>query len=158
MTAIEDARAVEVRTNERGREPWAISLTTEIGPNGYTDTLRMTEEEARELYRALGERLSAPPTDDEREELIEQATWTLIEWDTDTADRGVRDEHYRERRADVERIFPILFRRQAPITEHEAGYDGACRCPVCFGPVTTEFDPVTDRGRWVHVEAARDAS
>ena len=45
---------------------------------------------------------------DEREALIEEATWRLIEWDTDTADRGVRNEHYQDRRADVERIFPIL--------------------------------------------------
>lgn len=51
------------------------------------------------------------PTDDEREALIEEATWVLIDWDTDIVDRGVRDEHYRERRADVERVFPILFRR-----------------------------------------------
>ncbi len=60
-----------------------------------------------------------PPTDDEREALIEQATWALIEWDTDTSDRGVRDEHYRERRADVERIFPILARNRhrGPITD-----------------------------------------
>ena len=48
---------------------------------------------------------------DEREALIEEATWRLIEWDTDTADRGVRDEHYQDRRADVERIFPILAAR-----------------------------------------------
>ena len=46
------------------------------------------------------------------EELIEQATYALIDYDTDVADRGVSDEHYRERRADVERVFPIL--RQEP--------------------------------------------
>lgn len=42
------------------------------------------------------------------EEQIEAATWALIDWDTDIVDRGVRDEHYRERRAEVERIAPIL--------------------------------------------------
>lgn len=52
-----------------------------------------------------------PAGDDEREALIEQATWALIDYDTDVTDRGVRDEHYRERRADVERVLPILFRR-----------------------------------------------
>lgn len=47
--------------------------------------------------------------DTDREALIETATWALIDYDTDVADRGVTDEHYRKRRADVERVFPILF-------------------------------------------------
>ena len=61
MTAIEDARQVVIRTDEPGRESWAISLTT----GTYTDTLRMTEAEARLVHHALGERLTTPPTDDE---------------------------------------------------------------------------------------------
>ncbi|MBW9094623.1 hypothetical protein JNB62_13080 [Microbacterium jejuense] len=73
--------------------------------------------EALALAALIEPVVTVPPIDVEREELIEKATWTLIEWDTDTADRGVRDEHYRERRTDVERIFPILFRRQGPITD-----------------------------------------
>lgn len=68
MTAIEDARQVVIRTDEPGRESWAISLTT----GAYTDTLRMTESEARLVHRALSERL-APLTDDEREALAERA-------------------------------------------------------------------------------------
>ena len=66
---------------------------------------------ARQSIAAAEAQKAHTPTDDEREALIEQATWALIEWDTDTADRGVRDEHYRDRRGDVERVFPILFRR-----------------------------------------------
>jgi len=58
----------------------------------------------------------------EREALIEQATWALIDYDTDVADRGVRDEHYRGRRAEVERIAPILASRRAPI-EVTAAHD-----------------------------------
>lgn len=80
--------------------------------------LDITQDPAatRAFIRRLADALEAAekahtPTDDEREALIEQATWALIEWDTDTADRGVRDEHYRDRRGDVERVFPILFRR-----------------------------------------------
>ena len=42
------------------------------------------------------------------EEQIEAVTWALTDSDTDVADRGVSDEHYRERRAEVERIAPIL--------------------------------------------------
>lgn len=76
-------------------------------------------ERLREYARVvpwLGEAADAieeahAPTDDEREALIEQATWALIDNDTDVVDRGVSDEHYRERRADVERVFPILARR-----------------------------------------------
>ena len=48
------------------------------------------------------------------EERVEAATWALIDWDTDVVDRGVRDEHYRERRAEVERIAPILAAGVAP--------------------------------------------
>ena len=55
-----------------------------------------------------------------REALIEQATWALIDYDTDVADRGVSDEHYRERRADVERVFPILASRAPQPTEDDA--------------------------------------
>ncbi|KKI18729.1 hypothetical protein XM48_10640 [Leucobacter sp. Ag1] len=65
------------------------------------------------------------------EERIEAATWALIEGDTDTSDRGVSDEHYRERRAEVERIAPIL----APVTPSEPTYSpetrqwtGTCPC------------------------------
>lgn len=50
------------------------------------------------------------------EDALEQATWALIEYDTDTADRGVSDEHYRERRADVERVAPILAVRGVEMT------------------------------------------
>ena len=42
------------------------------------------------------------------EEWIEAATWVLIDNDTDIVDRGVREEHYRERRAEVEMIAPIF--------------------------------------------------
>lgn len=48
------------------------------------------------------------------DEQVEAATWALIESDTDTSDRGVSDEHYRERRADVERVAPILRAGAAP--------------------------------------------
>jgi len=47
-------------------------------------------------------------SDNEHEERIDQATWALIDADTDVVDRGVSGEHYRERRAEVERIAPIL--------------------------------------------------
>jgi hypothetical protein len=59
MTEIEEAepRMVEIFTTERGREVWRIALTA----GRYTDSLRMTEAEARLVYRALGERLA--PTD-----------------------------------------------------------------------------------------------
>lgn len=50
------------------------------------------------------------------EDALERATWALIEYDTDTADRGVSDEHYRERRADVERVAPILAVRGVEMT------------------------------------------
>lgn len=77
-----------------------------LGPEKFTDYVRgLAVTAARVVEQAH------TPTDNEREALIEQATWALIEWDTDTADRGVRDEHYRDRRADVERVFPLLFRR-----------------------------------------------
>lgn len=44
------------------------------------------------------------------EDVIEQAAWSLIDYDTDTVDRGVSDEHYRERLADVQRVAPPLAR------------------------------------------------
>lgn len=47
-------------------------------------------------------------SEEDREALISQATWALVDYDTDVTDRGVQNEHYKERRADVERIFPIL--------------------------------------------------
>lgn len=47
-------------------------------------------------------------------ELIEAATWALIEYDTDVSDRGVRDEHYRERRADVERVLAVFEAARKP--------------------------------------------
>lgn len=72
------------------------------------------------------------PTDDEREALIAQATWALIEYDTDVSDRGVRDEHYRDRRADVERVFPILFRR-SEVPESQ-GERRPCRLPHVAPP------------------------
>lgn len=80
------------------------------------------------LYDVRDGRAAQKPTDDEREALIEQATWELIEWDTDTVDRGVRVEHYRDRRADIERVFPILaagFRR--PISPELSEHDD-CKC------------------------------
>lgn len=52
------------------------------------------------------------------EEQIEAATWALIDWDTDIVDRAVRDEHYRERRAEVERIAPILTAGVVPQEKH----------------------------------------
>lgn len=73
----------------------------------------MTESFADRMARQSVEAAEAQKRDD----LIEEATWALIEWDTDTADRGVSDEHYRDRRADVERVFPILFRRAEPQVE-----------------------------------------
>ena len=48
-----------------------------------------------------------------REDLIEQATWALIDYDTDVVDRGVRDEHYRERRGDVERVWAVFEKAHA---------------------------------------------
>jgi hypothetical protein len=100
-----------------------------------------------------------PPTDDEREALIEQATWALVEWDTDTADRGVRDEHYRERRADVERVFPILARNRGrgPITDEAV--DAACEA-WASEPVTIPGEGALLAGRrYMHaaLEAARNA-
>ena len=74
---------------------------------------KLTEAVVTALDSAGGVSPTAP---DEREDLIEQATWALIDYDTDVADRGVRDEHYRERRADVERIFPIIAGRSREAT------------------------------------------
>lgn len=86
------------------------------------------------------------PTNDEREALVEEATWALIEWDTDTVDRGVRDEHYRERRADIERVFPILFRRpvqgELPTCQgcsEDDGHGEACR--ACGRPYSVQGEP-----------------
>lgn len=89
------------------------------------------------IVNSIIERTRHEATDDEREALIEQATWALIEWDTDTADRGVRDEHYRDRRADVERVFPILFRRsEVPEPSAEATNRGTFGhvwpCPLFY--------------------------
>jgi hypothetical protein len=85
-------------------------------------------DDARAAF-AVFEKAHAP-TDDERETLIDQATWALIEYDTDVSDRGVRDEHYRDRRADVERVFPILFRRsEVPVEQVEH----CCAHPKCPG-------------------------
>lgn len=81
--------------------------------------------------------------DDEREEAIEAATHRLIDWDTDVADRGVSEEHYRERRADVERIFDIIagYRKhpEPEITEARVeaawvAYRGAMRDGLDFRP------------------------
>jgi hypothetical protein len=95
MTAIEDARAVEIRTDEDGREAWSISLVS--AP--YVTTLRMTRDEARLVYGELGQALglTAPPTDDEREALARsydqehiartvQAAKDLQSWFTEQAD------------------------------------------------------------------------
>lgn len=98
MTAHEDARA------------WLAEMDDLVKRNGAAGDQALLKQErvARDIVRALLE----PPTDEEREALTEQAVWALIDHDTDVADRGVRDEHYRERRADVERILPILHRRR----------------------------------------------
>ena len=42
------------------------------------------------------------------DEVIERAAWVLIECDTDTADRGVSEEHYRERLAEVRLAAPVI--------------------------------------------------
>ncbi len=89
-------------------------------------------------------------SDDEREALIEQATWVLIEYDTDTADRGVSDEHYRERRADVERVFPLLFRRTVQGEPSDVAVKAAQQSLVQLdqdesGNAIYGYVPVTDR-------------
>lgn len=60
-----------------------------------------TDEELTELGGFRGE-----PSD--AEVRLEAATWALIERDTDTSDRGVSEEHYRERRAEVELVAALL--------------------------------------------------
>lgn len=142
MSAIEEARTVEVRTQERGRESWAISLTTETSTGGYTDTIRMTEAEARAVYAALGERLSAPPSDDERETLTElrlaaeaqrDAYARMLELGQGVGMLGVRHpemfeamlawgERSENEHADtvldlLDRLDAELLRRQGPITD-----------------------------------------
>lgn len=97
MTAIEDPREVQIRSEEPGRESWAISLTT----GAYTDTLRMTESEARLVHRALGARL-APPTDDEREAL---------------ATEYARQHGDSQTRSDFLAGYDSGFRRQGQITD-----------------------------------------
>jgi hypothetical protein len=94
----------------------------------HLEQVKLADEASRVIRALLA--ASAPVEGDEREALIESATWALIEYDTDTADRGVRDEHYRERRADVERVAPILanLRRLSTPTEEDveqlrAAYD-----------------------------------
>lgn len=82
--------------------------------------------EARDLLSALGAMAeSEPPVQGgATEEQIEAATWALIELDTDTTDRGVSGEHYRERRAEVERIAPIFSvsaSADPAVERHDAG-------------------------------------
>lgn len=57
-------------------------------------------------------RVARNPADTESD-LIEQATFALIEHDGTWQDGDPSEEHYRERRADVERVFPILRRNPA---------------------------------------------
>jgi hypothetical protein len=52
-------RTVEVRTGGSRREPWSISLSTDR----YTDTMHLTEGEARMLHDVLGDTLSDLPED-----------------------------------------------------------------------------------------------
>ena len=85
------------------------------------------------------------------DEQVEAATWALIESDTDTSDRGVSDEHYRERRADVERVAPILRAGAAPpapsddreslIAEAQAAWDAAGRMPQGTMVHETQWKP-----------------
>ncbi|MFD5599901.1 hypothetical protein ACFWHR_07565 [Leucobacter sp. NPDC058333] len=80
-------------------------------PRNYLDLSDLEKHEVR-IKQALEAAASiARPTPVQggaTEEQIEAATWALIDSDTDVADHGVSDEHYRERRAEVERIAPIL--------------------------------------------------
>lgn len=85
--------------------------------SGREDLLRTDAPETiTAALRAAGLLVEGAPTDEQ----VEAAIWALIESDTDTSDRGVSDEHYRERRADVERIAPILCASVAPAPEHIA--------------------------------------
>lgn len=121
MSDVEEARTVEVRTQERGRESWAISLTTETSTGGYTDTIRMTEAEARAVYAALGERLSVPPSDDEREAL--EAIWDdgnavgLDGWVGPGRGTEPVDEYAIQARARAIEKHAAALRRQGPITD-----------------------------------------
>lgn len=172
MTAIDDARTVQVRTDSYGREAWTISLTTGI----YTDTMRMTEVEARLVHRALGERLTAPPTDAEREALAK----TVYYWDVSEDVGSKAWEQLTEGMRDVWReaadaILAAGFRRQGPTT---GGWEYGIRpedddVPLGVSPMPT-LDAARTRannirggwiivrrrkaGPWEPVEAARDAS
>lgn len=67
----------------------------------------------------------------ERQRLIEAAVqgvaWALIENDADTSDRGVSEEHYRERVADARRILPGLWDEPAECICYGYGVDHRCR-------------------------------
>jgi hypothetical protein len=84
--------------------------------------------------------LPESPAADAREALIESATWALIEYDTDTADRGVRDEHYRERRADVERVAPILANLRRLSTPTEEDVERAARAVALLHGAKTVWE------------------
>jgi len=64
-------------------------------------------------------------TDTSKRELIEAATWALIDYDTDVVDRGVSDEHYRERRAEVERVWAVFEEAHAPTDDERTPKDEA---------------------------------
>lgn len=49
-----------------------------------------------------------PAPEVDRERAIETATWALINHDTDVVDRGVTDQHYRDRRDDVVMVLGAL--------------------------------------------------
>ena len=81
------------------------------------------DSQEKELYlrraRAALAAARVAPVTPSHEERIEAATWALINGDTDVTDRGVSDSHYRERRAEVEKIAPIL----APDTPSEPEWE-----------------------------------
>ena len=161
MTAIEDAREVAIRTDEPWRESWAISLTT----GTYTDTLRMTEAEARLVHRALSERL-APPTDDEREARLQSLRTALFPWSADQSTEACNI--IRELLDEV-----AGFCRQGPITDEweygveyevsstESVYTAAhserqARKWVEQSPTDTGLRRRRKAGPWEPVEATRD--
>lgn len=96
-----------------------------LGPYGLVGGSR--DHAARNVLGHL-EAASLLVTGEITKERIEAATWALIDSDTDVVDRGVRDEHYRERRAEVERIAPIF--TAAGIAPQEPSKCSNPQCPL----------------------------